>query len=168
MTWENLSLLVPTQDSSDNVNIVDGIGNKIDTHNSDSLQGKTKLLTEHAHGVAKVYPSLADGVQVSAGVGAWTLGSFVEIVPDGGIPSDFDIHYVSIENISANDVYELVLYNVTTEIGRVRFTKNANQDSILNVPMMTSLVPEENQIQAKLASSSGSNDVDITIFYHTY
>jgi len=165
---------VPAADSADNNYMQDVIGNKTDTHSGISLYGRVKTLNEHIHSASKVYPTLASGVTVTAGA-AWTLGNFSEIVPVSTIGSPFDIHHVSIENISANDVYELVLYydadgtpGDEVECGRVRVTKNASQDSTLNIPMQTPIIPADYQIKAKLASSAGGNSVDITIFYHVY
>ena len=149
----------------------DVIGNKTDTHSGDSLYGQVKVLNEHIHKPSQVYPTLASGVTVTAGA-AWTLGSFAVIVPASTIGNDFDIHHISVENISANDVYELVLYSGAdaseVEIGRVRFTKNANLDSVFNIPFQTPLTAADSQIKAKLASSVGSNNVTISVFYHTY
>jgi hypothetical protein len=151
------------------------IGKDTDGHNVDTLGGRTKQLLEHVHKPSKVYPTLAVGVTVIGGA-AWTLGAFVEIVPLNTITSDFDIHYVSIEAISANDVYELVLYSDAdgvggneVEIGRVRFTRSAIQSATLNVPFMTPLISANAQIKAKIASSSGGGDsAVISVFYHTY
>ncbi|NHJ39632.1 MAG: hypothetical protein FK731_06315 [Asgard group archaeon] len=172
MTFLTTNVLVPSQDSANNTVWGDVIGNKTDTHNGNSLVSKTETLLEHVHGASKVYPTLANGVTVTTGVGAWTLGNFVEIVPSSTITSDFDIHWVSIESISANDVYELVLYKgaLTSEIevGRVRFTKNAALDSTLNIPMQTSIIDANERVSAKIASSSGSDNATISLFYHTY
>lgn len=162
---------VPAQDSAKNVVWGDVIGNKNDTHSGDSLVGRIKTLLEHTHKPSKVYPTLANGVTVTGGA-AWILGAFAVIVPASTITDEFDIHHISIENISANDAYEIVLYSgadaAEVEIGRVRFTKNANLDSILNIPIQTPIIAANSQIKAKVASSGGSDNVTVSIFYHTY
>jgi len=134
-----------------------------------SPYGKLHTIEEHVHAVGCVYPTLASGVTVTAGA-AWTLGAFVEVVPASTITDEFDIHYVSIENISANDVYELHLYYGAgdTLAGMVRFVKNAAVDAVVNVPFMTPLIPANSRIRAKLASASGGDNADISVFYHTY
>lgn len=163
---------IATQDSSNNNTPADVVGNKTDTHDGNSIYAVIKTLLEHVHKESKVYPTLASGVTVTAGAGAWTLGSFVEIVPASTITSDFDIHYLSIESISANDVYEIVLYKGAAasevEIGRVRVTKNAALDATLNVPFQTPLIAANERISAKVASGSGSNNLSLSTFYHTY
>lgn len=163
----------PAQDSADNNYIQDVLGNKLDTHSGDSLYGRIKQIGEHFHSESKVYPTLADGVTVTGAAGVWTLGNFVEIVPASTIASDFDIHYISIEDLSGNDVYELVLYKGAlaseVEIGRRRLTKNANLDGTQNQPFQTPLVSANERISAKVATKAGgSKTATISIGYHTY
>lgn len=151
------------------------IGNKTDGHSVDTLGGRSKQILEHIHNPSKVYPTLGAGATINTDVAAWTLGAFVEIVPLNTITSDFDIHYVSIEDISANGVYELVLYSDAdgvgggeVEVGRVRFVQSGVQSATLNTPMLTPLIDANAQIKAKLASDSGGDNATISIFYHTY
>lgn len=164
---------VPSQDSTNNNIWGDVIGNKIDTHNGNSLYSKIKTVLEHVHSSAKVYPTLANGVTITGATGAWTLGSFAEIIPASTITSDFDIHFISIENISANDVYELVLYKGAVsseiEIGRIRFVKTALIEAVLNVPIQTPIISANERISAKLASAGGGSDTaTVSLFYHVY
>lgn len=162
---------VPPVDSANNKDWGDVIGNKSDTHDGDSLRAMSHTFDEHFHNPGKVYPTLANGVVVTAG-GAWALGSFAVIVPTNGITSDFDIHHISIEAVSAIEVYELVLYSgpdaSEVEIGRVRFTKSTNNDATQNIPFMCPIVAANSQIKAKLATQGGSDTVTISIFYHIY
>jgi len=132
---------------------------------------KLDILSEHFHSIACVYPTGAAAVTVAGAAGAWTLGNFVEIVPVNTITEDFDIHWINIEAVSAADVYELVLYAETTEIGRIRF-------SVLGTPantiipsqsFQTQIIKANSQIQAKVMSAGGGSDTcDIAIEYHTY
>lgn len=169
-----ISLKPPVPNSSDNATCCDVIGNKGDEHVGDSIYANLKTVLEHIHKASRVYPTLSDGVTVLSGPSSWQLGDPVEVVPVNTITSDFDIHYVSVEDISANDVYELVLYadptgvGSKTEIGRVRFVRSAVQSATLNVPMMTPLIAANSQIVAKIACADGAYEADITLFYHTY
>jgi len=158
----------PPVDSTRNSDFRDVIGNKNDTHDGTSLMAEVHTIEENIHTASLVYPTLAAGEAVATAAGAWTLGNFVEIVPASTIGSDFDIHHVSVEALDDNTVYELVLYAVEVEIGRVRFTKNANLDAVVNVPMQTAIIAADSQIQAKCASASGSSVATISIFYHVY
>ena len=134
---------------------------------------KITVIEEHVHKPSQVYPTLAAGIQVEAttGVGAWTLGALVEIVPVDTITLGFDIHHVCIEALSANSVYELVLYSGAgdTEIGRVRVVKNANLDGTMNIPIQTSIVAANSRIRAAIATPADDGEtMDISLFYHTY
>lgn len=125
---------------------------------------------EHIHSAAKVYPTLANGVLVESDGAGWTLGAFVEIVPATTIGDEFDIHHIHVEAVSANDTLELVIYAGAgdVEVGRIRLTKNAVQDSIVNMPFQTPIIAADSRIRAKVASASGGTDVTISIKYHTY
>ena len=85
------------------------------------------------------------------------------------ITEDFDIHFLSIEDLSANGVYEIVIYDDGTEVGRTRVTKNAVQDGTVNAPIQTSIIAAGSVITAKAATDNAAGDtVTISIFYHTY
>ncbi len=164
---------IPSADSADNNHMSDVIGNKSDTHSGTSLKAMAHTVDEHFHKESNAYPTLADGVTVTAETAGttWTLGAFVQIVPASTITSDFDIHYVSIEDLSANTVYELHLFQGAGDdfIGCVRFTKNANQDGTMNVPFQTPIIPANSRIRAKVATTDDNGEtIDISIFYHTY
>ena len=165
---------VPAVDSAANSTIRDVVGNKSDTHDGTSIAARLHTLDDHAHGKSEVYPTMADGVVVTATANVWTdLGAFAVIAPTNAITVDFDIHFVSVENISANGVYEIVLYAgadaAEVEIGRKRFSQNAVQDSIVNVPFQTPMIAANTQIKAKLASDNAvANTVTISLSTHPY
>ncbi len=160
-------LTVPTIDTADNVDMVDVVGNKSDTHDGDSVRAMLHRLDEHAHKPSRTWPTLANGVDVVAGA-AWVLGNFAEVAAVNDIGVDFDIHHISVEALTANDVYEIVLYAGTTEIARARVVKNANQDGTMNIPVQCEILPANTQIQAKLASASGGDTATVSLFYHEY
>jgi len=160
---------VPAANSADNVTTADVVGNKSDGHSGTPLVAITHTLEEHAHAISKVYPTLAGGVTATAGA-SWVLGSLVEVVPASTITDDFDIHAIDVEDISANDTYELVLYQGAgdTEVGRIRFVRTAVQSATQNTIIQTPIVPANARIRAAVASAAGSNDVTISLRYHTY
>ncbi len=159
---------VPAADSADNLGIADVVGNKDDTHAGTSLMSHAESIDEHVHTQSLTHPTLADGELVESDGVAWTLGAFKEIAAVNAIATDFGIHWVSVEALTANDVYELWLYAVEVFIGRVRFTKNANLDATMNVPFQCAIIAANTQIQAKLASGTGGSDARISLFYHVY
>jgi len=130
-------------------------------------------LAEHVHSISKVYPTLLVGVDVLAGAAGppWVLGDFVEIVPVNTIASPFDIHWLVIEAITNDGIYELVFYAATTEISRVRFSGEAGLAgtvSFSSIPTLMDIQLANTQIQAKLACSAGAETATISVMYHTY
>ena len=83
------------------------------------------ILKEHVHSAQMVYPSLAGGTTVTSSAVAWTLGGFQEIIPVNTITDFYDIHWITVEGISADAIFEIVLYKglggAEIEIGRGRF-----------------------------------------------
>ncbi len=162
-------LMVQPADSPANIDITDVIGSKDDTHAGTSIIAHAHIIEEHVHTPCNVYPTLAGGVAVGTAVGGWNISAaFVEIVPINTITTDFDIHWLCIEDLDDNGTYEIVLYAVEVEIGRVRVVKNAQQDGTMNIPFQCPIIPANTQIQAKTASSVGTSVVTLSIFYHIY
>jgi len=126
---------------------------------------------QHIHAPAKVYPTLANGVTVTGAAGAWTLGDYAEIIPASTITVPFDIHWINVEDASANDVYELVIYEGTTERGRIRFVADTSVfgGALPSLPIQVPQLSANSQIQAKLASAGGGSDTaTISVYYHEY
>ncbi len=129
-------------------------------------------IQEHEHSACLVYPTGAAGVQIACGDASnWTLGAFTEIVPAGVIGAHFDIHWINLEAASEDTTYELVLYAVSEELGRIRFTtiNIANATILPSFPFQCVVVDADTQIQAKLMSATGVADtVTISLYYHHY
>lgn len=173
-----LAEVLATTDGADNNNMSDVVGNKSDTVAGDSLVALVKsaiatidIIDEHLHSVGKVYPTLASGITVNTGAGAWELGAATEIVPINTITMPFDIHYVNIGSVSANDTYELKLFSdaaCTVPVTSVRFTRTAVQASTSSTPSMSVIVAANSGIWGKVASSSGSDSIVVSLSYHDY
>jgi len=136
-------------------------------------QNRLGVLLECINKASLVYPTLAAGAIVNTDLGnTWTLsnGTTNQIVPGTTITSMFDIYYLSIEDLSANGIYEIVLYDMTakTELGRARVTKNAAQDGTMNVPIQTPLIPANAKIGARMGCSVANTTVTMSIFYHEH
>ncbi len=164
---------VPGVDSVANTHMRDVIGNKTDTWEGDSIYTKVINIEDHIHQQSLMYPTMAVGAIVETSLGvAWTVSNVYTnvIVPVNTITDPFDIHYLSIENISANSVCEIILINMTTgaEIGRVRVTKNAVQDGTMNVPIQTPIQAANSKIGAQMGSDVAATVVTFSIFYHIY
>lgn len=152
--------------------INDKIGETTDDASNETILGYNRSIYQHIHKPAKCYPSLANGKVITGSATAWTLGNFIEVIPANTITSVYDIHWINFENASANDIYELVLYKGLAgseiEIGRIRTHKDSNQTGTSNVPIQIPALMPNTRISAKLASSSGGDNVTISVFYHEY
>ena len=108
-----------------------------------------------------VYPTLADGVTVTAHPTAWTLGSFASAIPLGTIAVPFYIYAAHVTDLSVAGDYEMVLYQVITEIGRFSFS---NEVEGLRIGVISAIA--NTQIRAKLACSVGGATAKIKLWYH--
>ena len=166
-------LLVVAKNSVGNTNIADVIGNKTDDEDGDSAYSKLYILGHHAHGIQLCKPTLAGGITVTSGAGAWGLSaSYVVVFATNEITSKFDIHQIHVGSFSASDIYQLELYSgangAEVLIAQVRFsrTSNTNPGSIL--PCITPLIPANTQVKARLASAGGGTNVSFSVMYHVY
>ncbi len=163
---------VPDVDSTANDTVRDVVGNRDDGHSTSTLRGESHSAEDHFHSPSKVYPTLADGVTVTAQAADWGVaGALAEIIPASTITSDFDIHFINIEDVSAARVYELILYQGASdvEVGRIRFAKTAGLDPVLDRRVQTGIIPANARIRARLTSGGVVADtVDITLQYHMY
>jgi len=165
--------LVPLINSADNILMRDVVGNKTDDENGNSVYSLAHMLHEHIHSKQQVYPTLANGVTITGAAGAWVLGNFSIVIPANTITRPFDIHHVNVASYNANDTFELVFYygsdGSEIEAGRVRFSRATNTGATPNIPMMSTIIPANSQVKAKIATQNGtSNTATISIMYHTY
>lgn len=169
----NPNTYVVSADSAANTYIRDVIGNKTDTHDGNSLRAILELLEDHAHKGQQCYPTLADAINIVSSATAWTYGSYVELVPVDTITSDFDIHWLNISAISANDEYEIEfatgLVAAEVKVACVSFERNAVQSQEGSISMQTPVFPANTRISARIASKAASaNHANFKIHYHTY
>jgi hypothetical protein len=117
----------------------------------------------------KIYPTLAAAVTVTAAAPAWTLGSFVDIVPTNTITSNFRIDYVSFAAFSVAGTFEVAFYKGASgseiEIGRCRVFPQGS--ATIAVPLFTESIPANSRISAKAATGTTNADTVISsIIYH--
>lgn len=170
MFYQENSQTVQSKNSSANTTFIDVIGNKTDDEDGTSLYSQGYIHGKHIHSPGRCYPTLANGVTVSGGDGAWQLGNFTEIVPANTITSPFDIHWLNISQSSAADTYQLELYygEANTFAGCIRFTRAAGAAASSQVVFQSPIIPANSKVTAKIASSSGGDNSTLTIHYHTY
>ena len=164
------SLQVLETNGDENAIVNQLIGGQDDDHNARTIFANVDDLWFDKHSGINVYPTLADSVTVTSNAAAWTLGGFAEVVPINTITAEFHIHRVAVSAASANGEYELVLYNGTTEIGRVSFSRTDKKDDIEGLIFSTEHIAADSQIQAKLAFSGGggAKTAKVKIWYHDH
>jgi hypothetical protein len=168
-----LNQQVPTADSLNNNTFVDVVGNKNDGHTGDSIMALVHVLNDHAHKPQLVYPTLAAAVTLTKAAGAYAaFPTPTEIVPVSTITDDFDVHFITVSNVSANGDYEICLYSGAPAsevlIGCASFQRTANKDHA-NLKIQTPLIPANVRISAAISSSNAAADTaDVKIEYHLY
>jgi hypothetical protein len=168
---------VPSQNSSDNIIIRDVIGNKTDNSlsapGSDSLYGVAAYMAYyHVHSPSLIYPRDAASVVITAGVGAWTEGSKVQIVAAGVTLKAIDIHFINLGSISQVDEYVLKVYTgpALSEVfwSECSFSRDTNQMRAAYVPIQGPPIPAGTRISTTLMSGIGSNNCSAKIYTHEY
>jgi len=116
-----------------------------------------------------VYPTgVAGAGPVTSAGGAWGgLGNFATIVAANEIATAFNIVRINVENVSADGVYELVLYYGASDIecARIRLVRAANVWGNAAFSVVTVLIPANSQIRAKCEDSVGAGTLTISIGY---
>lgn len=146
------------------------LGNPDSNYLDESIFGFLKQFRLHFHATGKVYPNLANSITVVGGVGAWQFGNKVEIVPANAITTDFDIHWLNTYDSTATDEYQINLYYGDSEIllNESKTSKEANQSNVIPIPVMGRIIPANSKIMASLASSTGNDQLKLSVSYHGY
>lgn len=147
--------------------VVDSISTKVDTVDTvcDGIDTVVDSVLAHHHSAVKVYPTLAAAKELICGA-AWTLGSFVEVVPASTITSAFCVVGINYESSDeeTSDTYEVVLYYGESDVECARI--RASSDGVGSyIPVSTPSIPANSKIRAKAASAAGSNSIFISIAY---
>jgi hypothetical protein len=168
------ALNIPSKNSLNNIVESDVIGNKTDDEIGDSIYSKLYIIGKHLHSKSKVYPTLASAKTINkVNTTSWGLdASTVEIIPANTITEIFDIHYINIGSISANDEYEILLFEGTVgnevEIARGSFDRTVTV-SEGSLPIQTDLIPANTRISAKLTSlGANARNISVKLHYHEY
>ena len=151
------------------------IGNKsTDTHISDNIYGYSKAQYYHVHSKMLIYPFLSNGVTATGHADSFTLGSKVEVIPANTIDDYFDIHWIILESVSANDLYCIELYSgeVGEEelISQQKFVKNTTAGSgMISIPVQIPKQSPNVRISSSVASENGTSEtVTFSLGYHKY
>ena len=183
-TWEELDELIRQSVNTSN-GIDANVGDVDETSFSAGITtptvlGHLKALYYHLHDAAKVWPTGADANHgadpitiTSSDAEAWLHGDKTEVIAANSITTKFDLHWIIISAISANDDYELKIYKGTegneTVIGRIAFCRNDAFSQEGNKPLQVAPQSANTRISASLACGDGDGaSVNIKFYYHAY
>ena len=173
MTYINpRNVAVPLADAVDNDFIQDVIGNKSDSSYSNavidaSIIGLLKGIMNNFNAPTKIYPT---GLGVNEDKGAdpipvtsddimpWQHGAVTEVIPVDTVDEFFSIRGIIVTGVTADDEYELRLYQGTppasVEIGRIAFKGLVIVPNNI-LPINTELIIPNTEIGASLACADG-------------
>jgi hypothetical protein len=164
---------VADADSAANVNIADVIGNKLDTHQGNSIYSLLDEVYDNLNNERLCYPSLADGVTVVSGNTNWGYGAYATVVPVDTITHDFHIIAVSLEACNRDAVFQLELYKGAADdvVQAVRFAIAGGFWGNSVYVLGSEEVAANSQVRARLASSNGGAQIAtirISIVYYEH
>jgi len=141
-----------------------------------TIADQIAIAARHLNAVSYVYPSLADGVLLTAAAGAWAMPdpiTYTTILPANQVPFDYVLHFVSIEAISDNDVYQLFLYSGAdgeeTQITAKRFVRTDKRDSVFGLKIAMPIQKANTPIKGILACKSASQyTARVSLEYYPY
>lgn len=139
-------------------------------HNHDSLNvwGKVCRIMRSLTNTSYNYPSLANGILLTANESSWTPSNYIEVIPVNTITSDYRLHNVIIEDTSDGGCYQLDFYKGTVgdevHIGSVRISGIAEIKG--NVDIRTKCIEANSRISCKVSHSVGSETITISLGYH--
>jgi len=183
---ESIKEIVETIDEKvdevdEKVDEVDGkVGEKTDHISVPFVSGINSIIAYlqtgyyHIHGESFVYPKYADPVEITAGAGVWnTTGTVVELIPASFSDRPFDLHWISVEDISTSFFGIIDIYGDSGSgdvlIGAVDCSRTANFSRETNLPLQIPQQKAGTKISAKLSSSiAGASSVKIKVLGHFY
>jgi hypothetical protein len=151
-----------------------------DPHGGTSIYSMVSDVAEHVHSTSWVYPTIGAGgagwvagASIISAAAAGTFGNYADLIPVVGTTNIFDLHYLNIEVLGANGVYELIVASgapaAEVEVARVRFSRLNNNEAANGVPLIMPLQPAGTRIRCKVAcSAAGPVTIVMSALGHYY
>jgi hypothetical protein len=170
--------LTPTVDKVDEISDVVGMmGDFINvpyTPATESIMAYNTTGYYHIHGAAFLYPDKANPVTLTSSAGAWSeTGNIIEVIPSNAIVKAFDLHWISIANISA-DLYGVIdifagASGSEVKIGAVDVVRTSAQSRENAMPVQIPQQPANTRISCRFSDSTTSARTVLVKFYgHVY
>jgi hypothetical protein len=157
----------------------DNIGLKTDYvgvpyDNDDTVMAYLKTGYLHVHGASFIYPKYVKPIQLTSNAAVWnTTGTIVEVIPANAITKDFDLHWCSISEISA-DLFGIIdIYSggagAEVLIGSVDVSRTTSQSRENAAPVQIPQQPANTRISCKFSdSTSSARTVRVKFYGHVY
>jgi len=128
----------------------------------------------HVHGASFIYPDKAVPVTLTSAVASWAeTGNIIEVIPANAIIKNFDLHWCSVSDISANldgvvDIYA-GLAGAEVKIGAIDVVRTVNQSRENAMPVQVPQQPANTRISCRFTDSTPSaRTVRIKFYGHVY
>lgn len=171
---------LPSANSTSNILIRDAIGNKQDFVTVPYSEAANSILAflhtgyYHVHGASFLYPDKADPVTLTSHADSWNAtGTIVEIIPANTITKNFDLHWISMADISAELYGVIDLFSggagAEIKIGSVDVIRTSNFSREGYAPVQIPQQPANTRISARFSDSTTSQrTVKIKLYGHVY
>lgn len=140
----------------------------------DEMMGFIRTGYYHVHGASFVLPKYASPVLLTSAAGAWaTTGNIIEIIPANTVIKDFDLHWCSISEISADlfgiiDIYSGAVGQEVL-IGAVDVSRTVSQSRENAMPVQIPQQLANTRISCKFSDSTTSaRTVRVKFYGHVY
>lgn len=128
----------------------------------------------HVHGATFVYPDKANPVQLTSAIASWAdTGNKIEIIPINTIIKNFDLHWCSVSEISA-DLWGIIDFfrggiGEEIKIGSVDVSRTSNFSREGAIPVQVPQQIANTRISARFSDSTTSaRTVRIKLYGHVY
>lgn len=128
----------------------------------------------HVHGASFVYPDKADPVTLTSAAASWAeTGSIIEVIPANAITKAFDLHWCSVNEISATlyGIVDIFAGDVGSEvkIAAIDVSRTTNQAREDNMPVQIPQQPANTRISCRFTdSTTSSRTVRVKFYGHVY
>ena len=116
----------------------------------------------HVHGAAFIYPRTGAPIQLTSSAAANSeTGTIVEIIPAGAITKDFDLHWISVVQISATLFGYVVLFtgDAGEEVEFCREPVSRTDNFTSEMPQYTQVpqIPKNTRISARFVDTTAQS-----------
>ena len=139
-----------------------------------SVYAHLNTLYYHAHGASFVYPDKANPITLTSSAGVWTsTGAKVEVIPANVITKIFDLHWISVTDISAGlygvvDIFSGAI-GEEVKIGAIDISRTSNFTQEGQKRIMVPQQPANTRISCGFSdSTSSAQTVGVKFNGHVY